>query len=332
MRKACIVVDKFYQNNKIFDINDKVVNRDNCLYFFYALKESFKKNQIDLSTNDINTIEDSDIVLYNDMPSVMPLQKNIDKSYLLIFETELIKKENWDLEKHKFFNKIFTWNDDVVDNKKYFKFNFTHKIPEIECFDVTKKEKLCTLIAGNKKNSDNRELYSKREEVIRWFEKNHSKEFDLYGIGWDKKTYTGKFRVLNRIEIIRKLGFKKYPSYKGKVESKNEVLSKYKFAICYENAEKIPGYITEKIFDCFFAGCIPVYWGAPNIGKFIPKECFIEKEKFKTYEELYKYLKNMTDLEYKKYIENIEKFLKSKEIELFSADYFADKIVKNIEE
>ena len=48
------------------------------------------------------------------------------------------------------------------------------------------------------------------------------------------------------------------------------------FAICYENARDIPGYITEKIFDCFFAGCVPIYWGgAPNVTDHIPANTFI---------------------------------------------------------
>ncbi|KAB7887432.1 hypothetical protein GBG19_10625 [Poseidonibacter ostreae] len=68
--------------------------------------------------------------------------------------------------------------------------------------------------------------------------------------------------------------------------------------MCYENARDIPGYITEKIFDSFFAGCVPVYLGADNITEHIPKECFIDKREFDTYEKLYKYLKNMSDEEY----------------------------------
>jgi hypothetical protein len=63
-------------------------------------------------------------------------------------------------------------------------------------------------------------------------------------------------------------------------------LEKYKFSICYENARDTPGYITEKIFDCFFAGCVPIYWGANNITDHIPKECFIDKRDFEDYKVL----------------------------------------------
>ncbi len=130
--------------------------------------------------------------------------------------------------------------------------------------------------------------------------------------------------------MLTKLLGKKYLSYRGTIEIKNEILKSYKFAICYENARDIPGYITEKIFDCFFAGCVPIYWGAPNITDFIPANTFIDRRKFKSYEELYKYIKAMPKAEYMRYIDAIEKFIKSDAIHLFSAEYFADKIAAEI--
>jgi len=331
MKKACIVVHSIYGKNRLFNLSDKIINRDNCMYPFWLLKEKFGKNGYELSTQDINSIENSEIVLYNEMPSILPKKDDIKKSYLMIFESELIRPDNWDINKHKYFNKIFTWKDDIVDNKKYFKFNFAQEIPKIISKDISKKEKLCTLIAGNKKVNHPLELYSKRIEAIRWFEANHPEDFEFYGIGWDKYTHPNKYMryFLNKsnISTFFKPNFK---SYKGKIKSKKEVLEKYKFAICYENARDIPGYITEKIFDCFFAGCVPIYWGANNITEHIPKECFIDKREFDSYEKLYMYMKNMSDEEYIAYLNDIEKFLNSDKAYQFSSEFFAKIIVKNI--
>lgn len=169
--KASIVVHSIYQNNRLFDLSDPSINRDNCMYPFWLLKEEFKKHGYDLATQDINSIEDSDIVMYNEMPSRMPYENHRDKSFLVIFESELICPDNWDLNKHQFFHKIFTWKDNIVDNKKYFKLNFAQEIPNQISKDLTKKEKLCTLIAGNKKVNHPLELYSKRVEAVKWFEK-----------------------------------------------------------------------------------------------------------------------------------------------------------------
>ena len=328
MKKATIVVHSAYGNNKLFDLSDKFINRDNCMYPFWLLKEEFAKNGYELSTQDINSIEKSEIVVYNEMPTTIPKESDKGKSYLLIFESELIRPDNWDICKHKSFNKIFTWKDDIVDNKKYFKFNFSQEIPKSVVKDISKKEKLCTLIAGNKKVTHPLELYTKRVEAIRWFEENHPNDFDFYGIGWDEYRIENRYiNFLFKKSKLSKLVKPNFPSYKGKVDSKKEVLEKYKFAICYENARDISGYITEKIFDCFFAGCVPIYWGADNIIEHIPKECHIDKREFDSYENLYKYMKNMSDEEYMNYLDNIENFLNSDKAYQFSSECFANTLI-----
>jgi len=123
---------------------------------------------------------------------------------------------------------------------------------------------------------------------------------------------------------------KNYPSYKGKIKNKKEIMERYKFSICYENAKDIPGYITEKLFDSFFAGCVPVYWGANNITEYIPKNCFIDKRDYKTYEELYAFLNKMDDEEYMKYLINIENYLNSDDSFLFTGKGFAKELVSVI--
>lgn len=328
--KISFHIDNVYLSNNIFDINS-IYNRDNCFSPYIELKKIFTQYGYDISTSDINSIDDSSVVIYNDIPKILPKEKDIHKSYLLLFESKLIRPDNWDLEKHKYFNKIFTWDDRYVDNKKYFKLNFSHLFPDSINKDLSKKKKLCTLIAGNKMVAHPLELYSKRVEAIKWFEKNHLAEFDFYGVGWDKYIFENRYvrYIYNKMKLYRLL--KPYsPAYKGKIESKKEVLTKYRFAICYENARNIDGYITEKIFDCFFAGCIPVYWGANNIEEHIPKNCFIDKREFENYETLYEFMIGIDDSLYLKYLNDIESYLRSEDSSTFSADYFANTIVNNI--
>ena len=71
------------------------------------------------------------------------------------------------------------------------------------------------------------------------------------------------------------------------------------------------GYITEKIFDCFFAGCVPVYWGAEDITDYIPKDIFIDFRKFKDFEQLDNYLRNIDEETYRSMIAKTEEFLNS---------------------
>ena len=50
----------------------------------------------------------------------------------------------------------------------------------------------------------------------------------------------------------------------GNIDNKVEWLKSYKFNLCFENSS-YPGYLTEKLFDAFMAGCVPIYWGDTSL-------------------------------------------------------------------
>ncbi len=325
---------EIFYKNRIFDWNGHI-DRDNVLFPFYLLRQNFLEHDIELNTYDYydKDYDNNYKLIFFDIPkkyaSLLKCNKDIEK-YLVIFESEVISSVVWNKNLHRKFKKIFTWNDEFVDNKKYIKYYWPNKIPKNLDFDINKKTKLCTMIIGHKFASHPLELYTERIKAIRWFEQNHPEDFDLYGTGWDKHYFKGALSMLNRFEVLRKFLKPKYPSYKGTVKSKREVLQKYKFAICYENARDIPGYITEKLFDCFFAGCVPVYWGAPNVTEHIPADTFIDRRNFVTYDELYSYLKNMPDEGYMEYLDAIKSFIESDKIYPFSAECFVDTLTNEI--
>lgn len=51
-------------------------------------------------------------------------------------------------------------------------------------------------------------------------------------------------------------------------------IGQYKFTIAFENS-MLPGYTTEKLFDCFKAGTIPIYWGNPEVTRDVNPDAFI---------------------------------------------------------
>lgn len=77
------------------------------------------------------------------------------------------------------------------------------------------------------------------------------------------------------------------------------------------------GYVTEKIFDAFYALTIPIYWGAPNVTSYIPSNCFIDMRNFKNYDELYAFLTTMDEKSYNEYLTNIQLFLESNAFKSF---------------
>lgn len=330
-------------------------------YPYLLLAKILKDLGHSISTIDTGKIEDYDRVIFIEYPhgNIIGLtnrylgkflKKGNKYLYLVAMEPEAVKPDNWKRINHSCFKKIFTWNDSFVDNKRYFRvFSTSHKEDDNVIFSMDKKKKMCVLIARNKFSDHPNELYSERIEAIRWFETNHPDDFDLFGVGWDRCLGYGLLKPFNLLDgAMRRTGILnslaksscfvyslfngrrvEYPSYCGPVVSVSDTLLKYKFAICYENS-RFPGWITERIFNCFLAGCVPVYLGDPNIGDKIPIDTFIDKSRFDTYEKLYDYMKNMPDDEYLSYIEKIKVFMSSDRSKQFSAEYFARTIAREV--
>ena len=331
--KASLVTSKFYSQNRIFRIEDPILNRDNILYVPWYLKSILAKKGIELATADIHKPKESDIIIYFDIPKKLPNANEINKSFLILQEVAAVMPKNWDIKKHNYFTKVFTFCDDFIDNKKYFKLNscrpFNKKVP----INILKKNKFCAMISGNKISKHPLELYTKRLEAVSWFARNHPNDFDFYGLGWDQKIFSGLLRPFNRVHLARKFFAKKYKTWKGPVKNKFDVLKNYKFAVAFENAKSINGYITgDKIFDPLEAGCIPIYQGAPNITKYVPKNCFIDWEDFGNWEGTFKYMKNLSENEHIDYLDNIKYFIENIAINGEFSEYgYVNSLVPEIE-
>ncbi len=232
-----------------------------------------------------------------------------DNLILFMWEPPTVQPEVHDPKVQAQFGKIFTWDDDLVDNKRFFKFHYPNLLPRLPSIPSFDEKKFCTLIASRLSSRHPKELYSEREKAIRYFEDKPG-EFDLYGRFWEKRNYL---------------------NYKGTIGDKLAVLKNYKFSICYENTRDVKGYITEKILDCFAAGSVPVYWGASNVTDYIPEGCFVDRRKFENYDELYAFMKNLTQEEYGQYLKNAEEFLKSEKAQVFTQEHFIKTFLQIIE-
>ncbi len=86
----------------------------------------------------------------------------------------------------------------------------------------------------------------------------------------------------------------------GYVSDKIEFQKKYKFTIAFENA-RANGYTTEKIFDAFAAGTIPIYYGNPRIGEEFNEKAFINCHNYKSLEAVIEAVKEL-DQDDQKYL------------------------------
>ena len=329
--KASFVADRCH-GNEMFDRNSSR-NRDNCLEPFIALHESFKMKGVELNSRSINRNICTQFELHLD---VQKKSNKVITKYAILFESPQVKPINQSslyLAKYRI---IFTWRDDLVDGKRFIKFYLPNKFFTNDAPGWKERNKLCCLISANKNvlHKTPQELYSERVKTIRWFENNAPHDFDLFGQGWDAPAAKPGFVNLSLRKIkhylLKAEGKVYFSSYRGVAASKLETMQKYRFSICYDNVRDLPGYITEKIWDSFFAGCIPVYWGATNITNYIPEDCFIDRRKFANHEELYNFMISITEAEYTAYQDKIASFLLSEKAHLFSAKSFAETITNTI--
>lgn len=321
-----------YDNDKLFDLESCKIG-ENLLLPGIMLKNRIEELGHKCHTADLYNFSDIDVLVFQDLnknsrlllSSPLEITKYIAKrkwkydylykytncskkikSILIIQEPPIICPQSYDLKYHTFFDKVLTWNNDLIDNKKYFPFFYPQVLPQIQRVHSFEKKKYLTMICGNKTSNFPNELYSKRKSIIEYFE-HHNEDFDLYGIGWSKN---------------------KYQSYRGAIDKKISILSQYKFAVCFENMCNIKGYITEKIFDCFFAGCIPIYWGAENIDDYIPKDTFIDYREYGNIKKLNSYLKGMSSDTYCQYLNAIDRYLNSKDFKrYFSVESYIERML-----
>ena len=307
-------------------------NRDDCFLPYILLKSKLNDSGIEINTFDKTTKDVTSFEIHQDVQ----YESTSSLNYLLMFETKYVRNENADKKLWSKYKKIFTWDESLVDGDRFIHLNLPNQIcvPRIDGF--LKRDRFCCLISGNKTllTNEAKSLYPERVSVVRWFESHAPQDFDLYGVDWNlpeaRTGVTGKiirrfWKIINRIYVLRP-----FPSYRGRLKHKREALIKTRFSICYENVRDVPGYITEKIFDCFFSGCVPVYWGADNITDFVPRDCFIDRRNFSNTAEIYEFLKSISEDDFLAYQQRIANFLESNAAYTFSSECFAETIVNTV--
>jgi hypothetical protein len=250
------------------------------------------------------------------------LKKNtmMNKAVLFLWEGRSVNPSNYRKDIWDRFKYIFTWNDDLVDNIKFFKFCLPATLSDYQFQPISfNQKKFLVNITANKYSSDSKELYTARRNTIEYFTINHPKDFDLFGVRWNKPVTLWQ----------RHLPFltKKYSSYKGTSNNKIETLSKYKFTLAYENMNEANGYITEKIFDALIAKTVPIYWGAENIEEYVNPKAFIDRRIFKNDADLADYIYSISEDKYNEMLEAGQNYLKSEQFSKFLPGSFCDQII-----
>lgn len=359
-----------FLNNRLFDAGSAVYGGDNLLAPYIYLRQHLNRQGIEIQTADFLPDAKSEIVkLYvssGNLNRYRSLARREDVTLSAYFAmecptvepgqyTELRRAQNC-------FRRIYSWSDSAA--LRPFVGGELRCLPMAwpQSFDSVHEEiwrnrdrRFLVLINGNKMpryNAPCRELYTERLRAIEYFAK--FGEIDLYGIGWGGPPYRvgqaflpGTFRRIRmpgtaqRIDRLARTWLDRLcpdrtmeaarSVYRGVTESKARTLARYKFAICFENSV-LKGWITEKIFDCFFAGTVPIYLGAPDIAEAVPREAFIDMREFRDFTEVRSFLHSLDACDIDRYRMAGRDFIGSSGYEPFTRRAFARIFDRIIEE
>ena len=320
MSQIAFAVTQDFMQNRLFDITSA---RDNCLERFVVLKQTIGLIGISCDTLDTCSAASIDVLVCSDITSnlreilnLIKLNSTIRILYLPTEPPVVSCLHDSDFLGRVPFDRVLFWNDEFARHYKHaVKCNIGQPIINLELIPFVdfNDKKFLSVITSSKLIKHENGIHKERYKAFEFFSKK-PEGLELFGAGWEGV----------------ELPFVK-TSYKGMCEGKKDVLKNYKFSICFENAKNYPGLITEKIFDCFAAGTVPIYYGPPNVQDYIPLNCFIDFCSFGGYEELYQFLVNMTEVEYQVYLDAAKAFIKSKEYYEFTSKRFAEIVSEQIQ-
>jgi hypothetical protein len=152
--------------------------------------------------------------------------------------------------------------------------------------------KLVVISGNHRPKYPGPEFYSKRIDAVAALAGDNA--IDLYGRGWSRWSRQSAWwpYLRNRRSLLS--------VYRGECRSKAEVLGRYRFSLCLENMP-LPGYVSEKLFDCLYAGTVPLYLGAPDIAELIPTDAFVDLRDYPTWQDAWHDLHAMPEARWQAY-------------------------------
>lgn len=200
--------------------------------------------------------------------------------------------------------RVLTYQENEVDYKKTFWLPYGLNLAAgrrfRESVEGISRPYLLGMINAWKKSEMPGDLYARRNRIAVAAGKTLGSKMLLAGCGWGQPlVYEQKWQrsLAKRIPaFVRWLTGWPNSAYSGPLplgNSKLPALARCEFALVPENCSSLAGYITEKIFNALFAGCIPIYQGHPDSSRWLPREIFVPMDQFADGATLVNFLQTM---------------------------------------
>lgn len=311
---------KAFYGDKIFDVSDASINRDGTLEPFRRLKEKWEGAGVPVHTADYY-LRSAKALRAEKVPcryyslgitdniEFLSGQENVSLEAFVVMEPPVVAPHLYRAlpALTKRFKRVYLSNVhgdgyslEGVDRKKlhkfYWPFPYNDVLPGL--WDNQVRMNRIAVISSNHNpilynlrhlvlGAPKSELYSRRIYAVAALAA--TGDIDLYGPRWEE--WWSPFSMWppywkNRAALLS--------VYKGRCGAKHEVLSRYRFSLCFENMF-MTDYITEKILDCICSGTIPLYLGAKNIEDLIPRDVYVDCRGVSSWEEMWRQARSMPE-------------------------------------
>jgi hypothetical protein len=212
----------------------------------------------------------------SDLKKARDMGIDANHSILVINEPKVVRPSNFDPQVQLNYGMIVV----VGGNPKAYKSTVNWPQPwRSHKTDIRiKRIQKPVIIVSNRISFMEGENYSLRRKVI-----SDVGGIDYFGRDWGYSLNEKIFHLMSNFKIAVKSGsvpriaslknwFKSFSSSGGEIPDKNVILQKYAYSVTIENSN---GYLSEKLFDCFFNFTIPIYVG-PNPSDYgIPEDLVV---------------------------------------------------------
>lgn len=362
LRVAVVPYYRQWLNNQMFAA-DSNVNRG-LMEPNLAWLQKCREAGIDIGTYDLQPVEQADVVIFFDLPtdksSVLDIKKRApDAKYILVLYESPFERPHWFNERnHEEFDAVLTFNPHLwKKGGKYLRLFLPIGMPPDVMTEIPFEERRpCVMVNTNfyfglraqsrpwQITNHHRSLwkagwryglrdclqtrrglfYQGRRDIARAAEQFPGELLDVYGSNWNGRNSGWYYRFFPDAP---------YNAARGTFNAdKLTLLSQYRFVIAYENFVSDVGYISEKIFDAFHAGAVPIYLGDAEVEKSIDSECFVDARRFRSPRAVLEFVRDCNRTEWEKLRAAGQRYLKSEQIRWFQPEHFAKTMVNAIKQ